>query len=113
VYALVLCACIDLAPALDSQGFATIDLIEQIERSCNRVGGSSGIPKEARQKLQAIAKILNIGWIADGAAKEASIICPRSSSCPRDRHCLGRAASRQRPMIETMREKLVAESAST
>lgn len=106
----VLCAGIDLAPALDSQGFATIDLIEQIERSCNRVGGSSGIPREARQKLEAIAKILNIGWIADGAAKEASIICPRSSSCPRDRHCLGRAASRQRPMIETLRDKLVAES---
>jgi hypothetical protein len=108
----VLCAGIDLAPALDSQGFGAADVIEQIERACNRDGGSAAIPKEAQQTLEATAKILNIGWIADGAAKDASIICPRSSSCPRDRHCLGRSASRQRPLIETMREKLVAEAVS-
>jgi hypothetical protein len=109
----VLCAGIDLAPALDSQGFAAADVIEQIERACNRSGGSAPVPNEARQKLAAVAKILNIGWIADGAAKDASIICPRSSSCPRDRHCLGRAAARQRPVIETMREQLAADSVSS
>ncbi len=106
----VLCAGVDLGPALDSQGFSTQDVIEQIERSCNRGGGTAAIPAEARQKLLSISKILNIGWVGDGAAKDASIICPRSSACPRDRHCLGRSASRQRPMVEQMRERLVEES---
>ena len=87
-----------------------MNVIEQIEKSCNRSGGTAPIPHDARQKLVAVAKILNIGWIADGADKDASIICPRSSSCPRDRHCLGRSAQRQPPVIETMRETLAADS---
>jgi hypothetical protein len=58
-----------------------------------------------RRKLESVGKILNIGWIADGAANDASIICPRSSSCPRDRHCLGRSTARQRPEIERIRER--------
>jgi transcriptional regulator with XRE-family HTH domain len=108
----VLCAGIDLAPALHSQGFDAGDVIAQIERSCNRGGGTAAIPGEARRKLESVGKILNIGWIADGAAKDASIICPRSSSCPRDRHCLGRSASRQRPEIEKVRDQLAASASA-
>jgi transcriptional regulator with XRE-family HTH domain len=107
----VLCAGIDLAPALDSQGFDALAVIEQIENSCNRGGGTATIPRDARNKLESVGKILNIGWVAEGAAKDASIICPRSSACPRDRHCLGRAASRQRPQIERIRERLTESSA--
>jgi transcriptional regulator with XRE-family HTH domain len=106
----VLCAGIDLAPALYTQGLEARDVSEQIERSCNRGGGVATIPAEARRRLESIAKILNIGWIAQGAAKEASIICPRSSACPRDKHCLGRAATRQAPQVERIRERLVAGS---
>jgi hypothetical protein len=108
----VLCAGIDLAPALQSQGFDAHEVIAQVEKSCNRGGGTAAIPRDARSKLESVGKILNIGWIADGAAKDASIICPRSSSCPRDRHCLGRAASRQRPEIDTIRARLAASSVS-
>ena len=103
----VMCAGIDLSPALQSQGFDANDVIEQIEASCNRGGGVASIPKDARQKIESVGKILNIGWIENGAAKEASIICPRSSSCPRDKHCLGAAASRQRHQVEEIRENVL------
>ena len=76
----VMCAGVDLAPAMQSQGFDADDVIEQIESSCNLGGGMSNIPDDARQKIESVGKILNIGWIADGAVKEASIICPRSTA---------------------------------
>ena len=85
----VLCAGIDLAPALHAQGTDPATAIDSIEASCNRNGGSGPIPAEARAQLESVAKILNIGWVADGTAKDATIICPRSTNCPRDAHCLG------------------------
>jgi len=105
----VSCAGVDLSPALAAQGFDPKKTIDQIEAACNRKGGIADIPAEARRQLESIAKILNIGWIARGASKEASIICPRSSSCPRDKHCLGKAARRRlKPQIEQIRESLLA-----
>ncbi len=102
----VMCAGVDLAPALNAQGFDATEVIEQIGSSCARGGGTAPIPAEARRKLESVSKILNIGWIHDGAAKDASIICPRSSSCPRDKPCVGRRASRLRPQIDEIREVL-------
>lgn len=90
----VLCAGVDLAPALRAQNIDPAKTIAMIETSCNRSGGSGEIPAEARSQLESIGKILNIGWIADGLAKPATIICPRSSACPRDKHCLGRRRTR-------------------
>jgi transcriptional regulator with XRE-family HTH domain len=105
----VMCAGIDLAPALLAQGFDAAKTIDQIEASCNRGGGVAGIPTEARQQLESISKILNIGWISDGASKDASIICPRSSTCPRKKHCLGKSAKqRLAPEIERIRQGVVA-----
>jgi hypothetical protein len=104
----VLCAGIDLSPALYSQGFDANEIIEQIEASCNRGGGIAPIPDDPRLKIESVGKILNIGWIVDGAAKDAGIICPRSSSCPRDKHCLGAAARRDRPQEEEIRENVLA-----
>ena len=98
----VLCAGVDLAPALRAQDIDPDETIEAIERSCNDNGGAGEIPARARRQLDSIGKILNIGWIADGARKEATIICPRSSSCPRDRHCLGQEARRRKPQIDQM-----------
>ena len=96
----VLCAGVDLSPALRAQNIEPEETIETIEKSCNDNGGSGQIPKNARKQLESIGKILNIGWIAEGASKDATIICPRSSSCPRDRHCLGKAAPRKKPQID-------------
>lgn len=103
----VMCAGIDLSPALMSQGFDAHEVIEQIESACNREGGIATIPDDARQKLQNVGNILNIGWVSDGAAKEARIICPRSSACPRDKHCLGKAAVRLKPQVEEIRENVL------
>jgi len=108
----VMCAGIDLSPALDTQGFGSEDVIDQIESSCNRNGGTGPIPQEARERVESIGNILNIGWIHHGAKKDASIICPRSSTCPRDKHCLGARASRRKPQLEEIRD-IVAQESST
>jgi len=105
----VLCAGVDLSPALMAQGINAADTIDQIESACNRAGGVGDIPGEARSQLESIAKILNIGWIARGAEKPASIICPRSSTCPRDKHCMGKAAKqRLKPQIDQIRDGVIA-----
>jgi len=106
----VLCAGVDLAPALRAQNIDPLETIDAIEKNCNSGGGTGEIPPEARAQLESIGKILNIGWIAEGCQKPAMIICPRSSSCPRDKHCLGKQAPRLRPQIDEIRESLVARS---
>ena len=103
----VLCAGVDLAPALQSQGVDPRKTIDMIETSCNSGGGSAPIPAEARKQLESIGKILNIGWIGEGAAKDATIICQRSSNCPRDKHCLGKAPPKRKPQIEEIRDAIV------
>jgi transcriptional regulator with XRE-family HTH domain len=106
----VLCAGVDLAPALRAQNVDPAATIDMIETSCNRGGGSAPIPGEARKQLESIGKILNIGWISEGTARDATIICQRSSNCPRDKHCLGKAPEQLRPQIDEIREALVAAS---
>ncbi len=103
----VLCAGVDLSPALRSQGIDPAETIDIIETSCNKGGGSAPIPANARRQLESIGKILNIGWISDGASKDAMIICQRSSNCPRDKHCLGKPPEKLRPQIDQIREALV------
>jgi len=103
----VLCAGVDLSPALRSQNIDPMDTIDMIESSCNRGGGSAPIPLEARKQLDSIGKILNIGWIGDGAEKDATIICQRSSNCPRDKHCLGKPPPKLRPQIDRIRDALL------
>lgn len=106
----VLCAGVDLAPALAAQNVDPAETIDAIERSCNTQGGSAEIPKEARRQLESIGKILNIGWIAEGAQKDATIICPRSSSCPRDHHCLGRAAPGRKRQVDEIVASVLAQA---
>jgi hypothetical protein len=106
----VLCAGVDLSPALRAQNINPAETIDSIERSCNRGGGSGEIPLEARTQLESVSRILNIGWIAAGCQKPATIICPRSSACPRDKHCLGRQAPRLRPQIDEIRDSLLTQN---
>jgi len=104
----VLCAGVDLAPALRAQNIDAAKTIDAIEASCNANGGSGPIPREALKQLESISRILNIGWIGEGAQKDATIICPRSSSCPRDKHCLGGPQPRLRSQIDVIRESVSA-----
>ena len=103
----VLCAGVDLSPALRAQGIDPAATIDAIESSCNRGGGSAAVPTDARKQLESIGKILNIGWIAEGAQKDATIICQRSSTCPRDKHCLGKAPPKLKPQIEEIRDSVL------
>ena len=103
----VLCAGVDLSPALVAQNIDPKRTIDMIEASCNSSGGSAPIPTEARKQLESISKILNIGWIAHGASTDATIICQRSSSCPRDKHCLGKAPPKLKPQIDKIREAVL------
>jgi transcriptional regulator with XRE-family HTH domain len=103
----VLCVGVDLAPALRAQNVDPEKTIDMIETSCNRGGGSAPVPTESRKQLESIGKILNIGWIGEGAVKDATIICQRSSNCPRDKHCLGKALPKLKPQIDQIRETLV------
>ena len=103
----VLCAGVDLAPALSAQNIDAMKTIDIIESSCNKGGGSAPIPLEAQDQLASISKILNIGWIANGTQKDATIICPRSSNCPRDKHCLGGPMPKLKPQIDEIREAIV------
>ena len=103
----VLCAGVDLAPALATLGVAVDDTVAEIEAACNREGGSAAIPVRARNQLISVSKILNIGWIADGAAKPASIICQRSTFCPRENHCLGRSAALRNSYLEDLKETIL------
>jgi hypothetical protein len=104
----VLCAGVDLAPALRAQNIDPLETIDEIESSCNANGGTGAIPKTAQQQLDSVSKILNIGWIAEGAQKDATIICPRSSTCPREKHCIGKQPPKLRPQIDEIRESLLA-----
>jgi transcriptional regulator with XRE-family HTH domain len=105
----VLCAGVDLAPALRQQNIDAMETIDAIEASCNRNGGTGPIPAEATRQLESISKILNIGWIAEGAKKDATIICPRSSGCPRDKHCLGKATPKLKSQIDDIRDSVLSE----
>jgi len=102
----VLCAGVDLAPALSAQNIDAMKTIDIIEASCNGGGGAAAIPTEARKQLESISKILNIGWIAEGVQKDATIICPRNSNCPREKHCLGDQTPTSRPKIDEIRDKI-------
>ena len=103
----VLCAGVDLSPALSAQNIDPRRTIDMIESSCNRGGGAAPIPAEATKQLRSISKILNIGWIEQGAETDATIICQRSSSCPRDKHCLGKAPPKLKPQIDRIREAVL------
>ena len=103
----VQCAGVDLGPALQAQGTDPMETIAMIEDSCNTSGGTGPIPSLALRRLEGISKILNIGWIADGCRRDATIICPRSSGCPRDQHCLGAPAHKASSKVDEIRRALL------
>ena len=103
----VLCVGVDLAPALAAQGIDAGESIAEIEASCNRNGGSGPIPDKPRKQLRAIARILSIGWIAEGTESDATIICPRSSGCPREKKCVRRNFEERRSTADSIRQAVL------
>jgi len=83
----VLCAGIDLNPAIAAQGKDPIAIAAELKESCGGNGGSAPIPPSIKSELDSIAKILNIAWVERGIENEARVICPRSGTCPREPKC--------------------------
>ena len=83
----VLCAGIDLNPAIDAQGGDSRQIAEELKNSCVSNGGSTTIPRHIKKEFTTIAKILNINWIERGIETEAKLICARGTVCPRKPSC--------------------------
>src|SRR3569833_604005 len=100
----VLSVGVDLAPALDSNGVPSSELVDSLFHDCLQRRGEARIPKSATQKLSAVANVLNIAWIEDALSQPARIICPRSTRCPRSDRCEGARPSRAREIADVRDE---------
>jgi hypothetical protein len=83
----VLCAGIDLNPAIEAQGKNALAIAEDLKQACVDSGGSVSIPKGIKKDLISVAKILNINWIERGIKSDARLICSRGGVCPRQPSC--------------------------
>lgn len=79
----VLSVGVDLSPALSAQGYDEASLVGSVAEACRKGGGDAPIPADATEALQTVSKVLNIGWIGDALAHQATTICSRSNHCPR------------------------------
>ncbi|PNV70683.1 DUF3612 domain-containing protein [Vibrio cholerae] len=85
----VLCAGIDLNPAINAQGGDALAIAQELKMSCVQKGGTTEIPAPIKRDLRTIAKILNINWVERGIENEARLICSRGAVCPRKPRCYG------------------------
>ena len=83
----VLCAGIDINPALDAQGKDARSIAADLMQVCVERGGNAEIPASIKKDLASVARILNIAWLQRGIEKEARVICPRRGACPRKPCC--------------------------
>ncbi len=83
----VLCAGIDINPAIEAQNKDAQNIAQRLMESCVQQGGTAMIPEDIKQDLSQVARILNIGWLNRGIEKEARVICPRRGACPRKPCC--------------------------
>lgn len=83
----VLSVGVDLAPALEAQGLDAHAMIAMIDESCRRGKGVGKVPPEAAAAIRTASHVLNIAWVARALESPASVICPRSSGCPREVSC--------------------------
>ena len=105
----VVCAGIDIGPAIDAQGSSSEDVIYEIFQACQLGGGSAKVPQRAARAISSVANILSIAWISRGLEEDASIICPRSSNCPRDPVCVTKP-TRKRAITEDIRDQIIAQT---
>ena len=103
----VLSVGIDLAPALESQGYNALEITESIAANCRTGGGKGPAPSTAKKAVQSTGQVLNIGWVAEAAEAEASIICPRSTACPRPQRCADLPALPRTAEIADIREQIM------
>lgn len=100
---------VDLLPALESQGFSADEIAESIGQSCRRHGGQGTVPAEAASALRSVGRVLNVAWIADALDGKASMICPRSSACPRTPRCRANRVGSRAADISAVRRQILDE----
>ncbi len=83
----VLCAGVDLNPAIAAQGTDAQEMATELKQACIENGGSVSIPASIKQEFSRVSRILNIAWLERGIDKDARLICPRSGACPRSPKC--------------------------
>jgi hypothetical protein len=105
----VLSVGVDLAPALASQGTDAEGIVQSVAEACRRGGGSSAVPAKAERAIQSAGKVLNVAWIADALQSAASIICPRSTACPRPDRCEKIAMPERRARVSDIRAAILRE----
>jgi hypothetical protein len=101
---------VDLVPALESQGADAQELVANLVDACRQGNGEAPLPKSAAKALDRVAKVLNISWIGDAVGKNATatIICPRSTTCPRTQPCDGERTRRNKPEVNDVRDAIIA-----
>lgn len=85
----VLSVGVDLAPAFEAQGLDASEIIASVADSCQRGAGRASLSAAAESAIRTVSHVLNIGWVARSLAREPTVICPRSSRCPRTLPCTG------------------------
>ncbi|MCE9678208.1 DUF3612 domain-containing protein [Shewanella sp. AS1] len=83
----VLCAGIDLNPAIEAQGGDADAIARELKQVCVGCDGSAPLPLGIKQDLKRVARILNINWVERGIENQARLICARGASCPRSPSC--------------------------
>jgi transcriptional regulator with XRE-family HTH domain len=83
----VLCAGIDLNPAIDAQGINSFDLAHELQAAAVKNGGSAAPSAAIKKDLMTVAKILNINWVERSINTSAKLICSRGNVCPRSPSC--------------------------
>lgn len=83
----VLCAGIDLNPAIEAQGGDSLSIAAELKHACIKSGGEAEIPKAIKKSLTSVAKILNINWVERSIDTQAKLICSRGAVCPRQPSC--------------------------
>ena len=106
----VLSVGIDLAPALESQGYDPEEVVSAVAEACLAGGGQAPVPAMASRAIKSVGRLLNIAWVEASIDNPASIICPRSTACPRPDPCEKLPARRQAADISEIRAEILAET---
>lgn len=103
----VLSVGIDLAPAIESQGYTAAEIVDDIAAACRAGKGEGKLSRSARRAIESAGRVLNIAWVADSLESPARVICPRSSSCPRQPPCAQVPAVRRVTDINSIRQEIL------
>lgn len=104
----VLSVGIDLLPALADELSEPASLLAKVADDALHKGGCESLPQELTRAIGTVARVLNIHWVEDALANEASIICPRSTNCPLTTSCVSTANRAQGRSVDELRRRIVA-----